>query len=203
MPLNIHPRIALRFALVALVAISRCVHVMVEQPRSSVMMFLDHYMRAAKRLGEDLWGRVNLSIPQSRDHILASKSAHVTKQWFRWNQTVVMSASLSICDLSWMATWGHDCPKPTMVFGTAFGTKILYARWCQDERPCCCSYKQVYYWLEIICACISALLEHDRNPFASCVHEHMSTWENEPLFKLQCFTVDTCVKFNCLMILTI
>ena len=53
-------RIALRFAIIAIVAVSRCCHVMIEQPRSSVMRLLEHYKTLGSRLGSQMWGYVNL-----------------------------------------------------------------------------------------------------------------------------------------------
>ena len=51
---SLHLRIAGRFALLVLVAIARCLYVVIEQPRSSIMPNLKQYGMLARRLGKYL-----------------------------------------------------------------------------------------------------------------------------------------------------
>ena len=106
-------RIALRFAIIAIVAVSRCCHVMIEQPRSSVMRLLEHYKMLGSRLGPQMWGFVNLCESYGHISILSSiKSLWPAPHWWLtfWLLPSKLDGQLGACsmqavDVFWKCVW--------------------------------------------------------------------------------------------------
>ena len=92
---------------------SRCCHVMIEQPRSSVMRLLEHYKMLGSRLGSQMWGFVNLCGSYGHISILPSINSLSTVPHWRltfWLLPSKLDGQLGACsmqavDMFWKCAW--------------------------------------------------------------------------------------------------
>lgn len=78
-------RITARLILVLIIALSRYCHVLVEQPRSSVMPSLKHFQQLAKKLGHLFglsWEATNMCCP---NHCFSTQGAvlQIDSSWYQ------------------------------------------------------------------------------------------------------------------------